>query len=135
MSVGDPLVTGEDPSGAQESVTTDTSGTLPITAIWEINASAAVTHDEYDIVADNQDAGAAGTYHASSDLLDSTSTVGFVAPVQGLYVFTTADAVIALEIAIGSRPCDLHWDVSGDGKVTSLDALMILQAAAGAIEL
>ena len=45
------------------------------------------------------------------------------------------DAVIALQIAVGSRPCDLHWDVSGDGKVTSLDALMILQAAAGAIEL
>jgi hypothetical protein len=49
--------------------------------------------------------------------------------------FTTADAVIALQIAVGSRPCDLHWDVSGDKRVTSLDALMILQAAAGAIGL
>jgi len=27
------------------------------------------------------------------------------------------------------------WDVSGDGSVTSLDALMILQAAAHAIDL
>ena len=26
------------------------------------------------------------------------------------------------------RPLDLHWDMSGDGSVTSLDALMILQA-------
>jgi parallel beta-helix repeat protein len=47
--------------------------------------------------------------------------------------FTTADAVIALEIAAGSRPPDLRWDVSGDGSVTSLDALMILRAVAGSI--
>ena len=49
--------------------------------------------------------------------------------------FTTADAVIALEIAVGSRPPDSHYDVSGDGSVTSLDALMILQAAVGSIEI
>ncbi|CAD6491938.1 MAG: Subtilase family protein [Candidatus Argoarchaeum ethanivorans] len=42
--------------------------------------------------------------------------------------FTTADAVIALEIAVGSRPHDDAMDVNGDGSVTSLDALMILQA-------
>jgi hypothetical protein len=47
--------------------------------------------------------------------------------------FTTTDAVIALQIAVGSRPHDTRWDVSGDGSVTSLDALMILQAAAGGI--
>ena len=50
---------------------------------------------------------------------------------------TTADAAIALEIAAGSRPCDAAMldtaDVSGDNRVTSLDALMILQAAADAI--
>ena len=47
--------------------------------------------------------------------------------------FTTADAAIALEIAVGSRPyCDAV-DVNGDGRVTSLDVLMILQAAAGGI--
>ena len=45
------------------------------------------------------------------------------------------DAVIALQIAAGSRPPDLRWDVSGDKRVTSLDALMILQAAAGSIEI
>jgi parallel beta-helix repeat protein len=43
--------------------------------------------------------------------------------------FTAADAVIALEIAAGSRPFDSRMDVDGDGSVTSLDALMILQAA------
>ena len=36
-----------------------------------------------------------------------------------------------LEIAAARRPPDLGWDVSGDGSVTSLDVLMILQAAAG----
>lgn len=52
---------------------------------------------------------------------------------------TPADAVIALQIAAGSRLCDdaalAAADVSGDNHVTSLDALMILQAAAGRIEL
>ena len=52
---------------------------------------------------------------------------------------TPADAAIALEIAVDSRPCDPTTldaaDVSDDGSVTSLDALMIMQAAAGRIEL
>ena len=52
---------------------------------------------------------------------------------------TPADAVIALQIAAGSRPCDAATlaaaDVSGDGQVTSLDALMIMQVAVGNIEL
>ena len=135
VSEGDALVAGEDPSGAQESITTDASGTLPVTAIWEIDPDAAVTNTEYDIVADNQAAGTAGTYNATSDLLDSASTTGFVAPVPGTYVFTTADAGIAFKIAAGSRPSDPRYDVSGDGRVTFLDALMILLAAAGAIDL
>ncbi|PXF59994.1 MAG: hypothetical protein C4B59_10220 [Candidatus Methanogaster sp.] len=41
---------------------------------------------------------------------------------------TTADAVIALQLAV-SGEWDADLDVSGDGKVTSLDALMILQMA------
>ena len=52
---------------------------------------------------------------------------------------TPTDAAIALQLAVGSRPCDATMlaaaDVSGDGRVTSLDALMILQAAGEAIEL
>ncbi len=43
--------------------------------------------------------------------------------------FTTVDAVIALRIAVGSCPTDLRYDVSGDGHVTSLDALMIAMDA------
>ncbi len=57
------------------------------------------------------------------------------APTPEPPAFTTADATIALQIAVGSRPPDSRYDVSGDGKVTALDALMILQAAAGAMDL
>ena len=45
------------------------------------------------------------------------------------------DAAIALQIAAGSRPTDPRWDVSRDGSVTSLDALMILQAAGEGIKI
>jgi hypothetical protein len=47
---------------------------------------------------------------------------------------TVADAIIALEMAVrGEYSADA--DVNDDGYVTSLDALMILQAAAGSIEI
>jgi len=48
-----------------------------------------------------------------------------------------ADAVLyfAFQIAASSRPPDPRWGTSGDGSVTSLDALMILQAAAGSIRI
>ena len=49
---------------------------------------------------------------------------------------TTADAMIALQMATGSRTPDIaRGDVDDDGRVTSLDALMIMQAAAGSINL
>ena len=52
---------------------------------------------------------------------------------------TPADAAIALTFPAGggSTSCDpatlTAADVSGDNRITSLDALMIMQAAAGAI--
>ncbi len=49
--------------------------------------------------------------------------------------YTTADAVIALSIASGSCEYNPEMDVNNDGKVTSLDALMILQAASGVTEI
>jgi len=49
--------------------------------------------------------------------------------------YTTTDAVIALAIATGSCEYNPEVDVNNDGKVTSLDALMILQAASGATEI
>ena len=45
--------------------------------------------------------------------------------------WSTADALIALDIAVGNREYDPAMDVNGDGRITSLDALMIMQAAAG----
>jgi hypothetical protein len=47
---------------------------------------------------------------------------------------TPADAAIALRLA-ATAACDQAADVSGDKRVTALDALMILQAAAGAVSL
>jgi len=49
-------------------------------------------------------------------------------------ILTPADAAIALQIA-ATGAHNPAADVSGDDRVTSLDALMILQAAAGSIEL
>ena len=48
---------------------------------------------------------------------------------------TAADTLICLQIAAGSREYDPAADVNDDGQVTSLDALMILQAATGVITL
>lgn len=48
---------------------------------------------------------------------------------------STADAVLALQMAVGSIDTDLAADMNSDGKITSLDALMILQAAADTIEI
>ncbi|MHC1574294.1 MAG: dockerin type I domain-containing protein, partial [Candidatus Methanogasteraceae archaeon] len=49
-------------------------------------------------------------------------------------VITPADATIALELS-ASGGWDPAADVNGDNRITSLDALMILQAAAGEITL
>ena len=47
---------------------------------------------------------------------------------------TSTDTAIALQTAIGSRLCNpetlVAADVSSDGRVTSLDALIILQMSA-----
>ena len=45
---------------------------------------------------------------------------------------TTADAVLALRMVVGSVAPNDEADVNRDGAVTSLDVLMIMQAAAGA---
>ena len=45
-----------------------------------------------------------------------------------------SDAVIALQMAVSGEHRD-DADVSGDGMVTSLDVLMIMQVAGSMIEL
>jgi len=44
---------------------------------------------------------------------------------------TAADALCALQMAVGKRAEDMVMDVNGDGKVSSLDAMKILRVAAG----
>ena len=63
-------------------------------------------------------------------------STAFAADSPDVPAFTSADAAIALAIAAGgSASCDPAMlaaaDINGDGCVTSLDALMILQAVAG----
>ncbi len=65
---------GGDPSGAQETVTTDGSGNFGPAAIWSIPTSAAA--QEYDIVADNQVSGTVGTFD-TADAIDNPGWKGF----------------------------------------------------------
>jgi len=67
------------------------------------------------------------------DRLFETTSPSLKGDVNGDGRVTTADAVIVLEMAISSEWKEVA-DVNGDGRVTSLDALMILQAATGKIE-
>jgi hypothetical protein len=80
------LNTGNDPSGSQETATTDGSGDFSPAAVWAIGSSAAPA--EYDIVADNQASGAIGTYD-SADAIDNPGWKGFAvsgqpSPVGGI---------------------------------------------------
>jgi hypothetical protein len=52
----------------------------------------------------------------------------FKGDLNGDDLLTPADALIALQMAVGTREPDLRGDMNFDGVVTSLDALMILQA-------
>jgi hypothetical protein len=139
VTEGKTLSVSEDPSGIQETNSTDANGTLAVTEIWTIPSEASVANGEYDIVADNNAYGTQGTYNAAHDEIDSASAAGFVVSVvpgdlNGDGKLTTADAAIALKMAVCGE-YDRVADVSDDGHVTALDALMILQAAAEAISL
>ena len=83
VASGSSLSEASDPSGTAETVTTGPgnghpSGGLNPTVIWAISGTAPVTHADWDIVVDDQD----GTYEPDDDGLDSTDTVGMVAPIS-----------------------------------------------------
>ncbi len=88
-----------------------------------------------DSVPFNQDSGTQNkiTFRIDDAAQNTGESEGYAVKIGG--EASTADAVIALAIAAGSREYDSRWDVGGDDRVTSLDALMILQAAGGVIEL
>jgi hypothetical protein len=74
-----------------------------------------------------------GSYSAdilirSNDPDEGSITIPVDLLVRGSW--SAADAAVALEIAVGSREYDPAMDVNGDGQITSLDALMIMQVAA-----
>ncbi|MDY6931762.1 MAG: NosD domain-containing protein [Halobacteriota archaeon] len=93
---GDALIASEDPSGIQEVVTSDGSGSISPTLIWDIPSDAAVTHHEYDIVLDNQSGTNVGVYNSASDRIDSAIAAGVTAPVPEL----TSIAMVLMGIAV-----------------------------------
>jgi parallel beta-helix repeat protein len=85
VNKSDMLNTSEDPSGLQETITTDEIGCFSPILIWSISPDEPVTHHEYDIVVDKQDDGTnTSKYNFASDGIDSATTVGFVAPIPEL---------------------------------------------------
>ena len=74
-----------DPSGIQETITTDSNGDFSTTAIWNIPSE--VPEADYDIAADNQSSGTVGTYE-SSDAIDSPGWQGFSVSVVEYISFT-----------------------------------------------
>ncbi|MDY6965677.1 MAG: NosD domain-containing protein [Halobacteriota archaeon] len=102
---GDLLNTSEDPSGGQEEVTSDGDGGISPTSIWDISSDQPVTHDEYDIVLDNQSGSDVGVYNSTSDRIDSTIAAGVTAPVPELnsFVMLLIGVVVILGYTIYRR--------------------------------
>ena len=70
----------------------------------------------------------------TNNMANKTIEVNICGDLDHDYKITPTDAAIALNLAVRGTH-DPAADVSRDGRVTSLDALMILQAAAGGISL
>ena len=102
------------------------SGTIP--ADGEIDITIGIDTADLDV----------GSYSADILIRSNDPDEGSITIPVDLLVrrsWSAADAAVALEIAVGSREYDPDMDVTGDEQITSLDALMILQAAAGKINL
>ena len=105
VSGGDLLISGEDDSGPQETVTTDGSGNFSPTEIWPIPESEPVTHHPYDIVVDKVGDGE-GTYSSTNDGIDSISAAGIVAPIpeeQTLVLFSIGVLMLAGYVIVRRR--------------------------------
>ena len=118
---------GNDPSGAQETATTDASGDFTATAIWIIDAAAA-TPVKYDIVADSQALGTVGKYD-SKDYMDAPGWQGFTValpPTQPPVAAFTASVTRGTAPLTGSftdqstgSPTSWEWDFNNDSVVDS----------------
>ena len=115
-----------------------------VDVLWQINGTTVQTDSGVTSASHTNTSAAHGIWNVSAvvenakgtDMQEWSWTVGFLpGDLNPDGVLTPADAAIALGIAAGSHPFDDAADVSGDGNVTSLDALRIMQAAAGVISL
>lgn len=101
------LSASDDPSGSQETVTTDVNGNFGPVAIWSIDSSSGA-ETGYDIVADNQSAGTVGTFD-ENDSIDNEGWEGF----NACYSKTSSFSLIliggiAAMLIIAAVPLILH---------------------------
>lgn len=116
-----------DPSDAQESVTTDGNGDFAPVAIWDIDTSA-VTSTKYDIIADSQSLGTIGTYD-SKDYIDAPGWEGFTVaapatqPPVAAFTADVTSGYAPLTVSFKDRstenPTAWAWDFNNDGIVDS----------------
>jgi hypothetical protein len=99
---------GNDPSGAQETVTTNASGDFSTTAIWTIASSA--TPQKYDIVADSQASGTIGKYDPTD--VSSTSKKDYM-DAPGWEGFTVTEPPLTITASAGA-----HGSITPSGSVS-----------------
>jgi len=125
---------GNDPSGAQETNTTNASGDFSPTAIWSVSGSA--TPQKYDIVADSQALGTIGKLD-SKDFMDAPGWEGFrvteapltitasagshgsIAPSGSVSVAYGGSQTFAINANTGYHVADVLVDGSSVGAVTT----------------
>ena len=88
-----------------------------------------VAENNYWGTADGSIIAASITGTVDCDPFETESVVCVPTP-EGTPAFTTTDAAIALQIAVGNREYGSRWDVNSDEQVASLDALMRLNVTA-----
>ena len=128
----------DDPSGAQEAITTNATGDFSPTAIWAIATSASSL--QYDIVADSQASGTIGKYDITDvsgstkrDYIDNPGWQGFTvatpAPawdLNGDHICTIGDVVkIGLKWGQTGSAGWIPEDVSPDGVINIGDVVVI----------
>jgi hypothetical protein len=84
----DSLIASSDPSGTQETFTTNGSGDFGPSAIWSIGTEESATG--YDIIADNQASGTTGMFDVG-DAIDNPGWAGFTISFQEIISFTVTD--------------------------------------------
>lgn len=109
VNEGDTLDFDGDPSGTQETVTTDGNGNFEHKQIWSNIPSGTSWSVEYDIVVDKQGAGE-GTYNAVDDGLDAVACVGFTAPIPEFTTIAIPVAAILGLLFLFSRRRQKRWN-------------------------